>query len=154
MVKVDNHFDNGNNVYAGDCVGGAMLAHKASEGIKIVEQIGTVVSLVSIMQTSLGLFTWPEIAWVGTEKECLANGEKIKIGKFPFLASGRSHAMGEMRDFIEVIADSETDMIKESTYLALMRQNLSEAVVAMEFGSSAEDLGEPFTVTQPIRIST
>ena len=77
-----------------------------------------------------------------TEKECLANGENIKIGKFPFLASGRSHAMGETEGFVKVIADNETDMIKGVHIIGANASELiSEAVVAMEFGSSAEDLG-------------
>ena len=147
FIKVDNHFRAlGNNVYAaGDCVGGAMLAHKASEeGIKIVEQIASGgESSINHANIPWIIYTWPEIAWVGkTEKECLANGEKIKIGKFPFLASGRSHAMGETEGFVKVIADSETDMIKGVHIIGANASELiSEAVVAMEFGSSAEDLG-------------
>ena len=147
FIKVDRHFRAlGNNVYAaGDCIGGAMLAHKASEeGIKIVEQIASGVnSNINHINIPWIIYTWPEIAWVGkTEKECLADGEKIKSGKFPFLASGRSHAMGETEGFVKVIADSETDMIRGVHIIGANASELiSEAVVAMEFGSSAEDLG-------------
>ena len=147
FIKVDSHFRAlGDNVYAaGDCIGGAMLAHKASEeGIKIVEQIVSGVdSNINHANIPWIIYTWPEIAWVGkTEKECLANGEKIKSGKFPFLASGRSHAMGETEGFVKVITDSETDMIRGVHIIGANASELiSEAVVAMEFGSSAEDLG-------------
>ena len=149
FIKVDSHFRAlGKNVYAaGDCIGGAMLAHKASEeGIKIVEQIVSGVdSNINLNHVNIPwiIYTWPEIAWVGkTEKECLANGEKIKSGKFPFLASGRSHAMGETEGFVKVITDSETDMIRGVHIIGANASELiSEAVVAMEFGSSAEDLG-------------
>ena len=101
FILVDNNFRAiENNVYAaGDCIGGAMLAHKASEeGIKIVEQIALGRNNKGFHQTNVPwiIYTWPEIAWVGkTEQECILEGQKVKSGKFPFIASGRSHAMGE-----------------------------------------------------------
>ena len=147
FILVDNNFRAiENNVYAaGDCIGGAMLAHKASEeGIKIVEQIALGRNNKGFHQTNVPwiIYTWPEIAWVGkTEQECILEGQKVKSGKFPFIASGRSHAMGETEGFVKVVTNAETDMIMGVHIIGANASELiSEAVVAMEFGSSAEDL--------------
>jgi len=134
------------NVYAiGDCVGGPMLAHKASEeGIVIAERIAGVSDSHFAPKVPWIIYTWPEIAWVGkTEQEINQAGIPAKSGTFPFRASGRSHARGELEGIVKVIANKKTDRI-EGVHIcgANASELISEAVTAMEFGASSEDVAK------------
>ena len=89
------------------------------------------------------IYTQPEIAWVGkTEQDLKAAGVPIKEGKIPFLANGRALGQGDTTGFVKVIAHAETDQILGVHIIGTNASELiAEAVVAMEFGASAEDLG-------------
>ena len=127
----------------GDCVRGPMLAHKASEeGIAVAERIAGQQPHIDFNLIPWVIYTWPEIAWVGqTEQTLKQAGTKITTGKFPFMASGRARAMGETDGFIKIIADADTDTVLG---VHIIGPNASEliaaAVIAMEFGASAEDI--------------
>ena len=88
------------------------------------------------------IYTWPEIAWVGRTSEQLKDrGIKFNTGVFPFLANGRSLAMGSNKGLVKVISDAETDHILGVHIFGPNASELiAEAVVAMEFAASAEDL--------------
>ena len=132
------------NVYAiGDCVRGPMLAHKASEeGIAVAERIAGQQPHIDFNLIPWVIYTWPEIAWVGqTEQSLKAAGVQYSTGKFPFMASGRARAMGETDGFIKIIADKETDAVLGVHIIGPNASELvAEAVIAMEFGASAEDI--------------
>ncbi|MGR8946768.1 MAG: dihydrolipoyl dehydrogenase [Gammaproteobacteria bacterium] len=132
------------NVFAvGDCVRGPMLAHKASEeGIAVAERIGGQKPHVDFNLIPWVIYTWPEIAWVGQTEQALKEaGTKFSVGKFPFLASGRARAMGETGGFIKIIADAESDAVLGVHIIGPNASELiAEAVIAMEFGASAEDI--------------
>jgi len=102
------------NIYAiGDVVDGPMLAHKASEeGIMVAEHIAGNHAEVDYNLIPSVIYTQPEIAWVGkTEQECKKAGIKINVGSFPFVASGRAHAMAQTEGLVKIIADAETDAV-------------------------------------------
>jgi len=132
------------HVYAvGDVVRGPMLAHKASEeGIAVAERIAGQSPHVDLSLVPWVIYTWPEIAWVGaTEQELQAQGRELAIGSFPFMASGRGRAMGETDGFIKIIADGATDSVLGVHIIGPGASELiAEAVLAMEFGASAEDI--------------
>jgi dihydrolipoamide dehydrogenase len=88
------------------------------------------------------IYTSPEIAWVGkTEQQLKEAGVKYKAGSFPFLANGRARALGDTTGFVKMIADAETDEILGVHMIGpLVSELISEAVVAMEFKASAEDI--------------
>jgi dihydrolipoamide dehydrogenase len=88
------------------------------------------------------IYTSPEIAWVGkTERELGAEGVELKTGSFPFMANGRARALGDTTGFVKMIADARTDRILGVHIIGPMASELiAEAVVAMEFGASAEDI--------------
>jgi dihydrolipoamide dehydrogenase len=88
------------------------------------------------------IYTSPEIAWVGkTEQELKAAGIAYKAGQFPFIASGRARALGETAGFVKMLADAETDRILGVHIIGPFASELiSEAVVAMEFSATAEDI--------------
>jgi dihydrolipoamide dehydrogenase len=120
-----------------------MLAHKASEeGIAVAERIAGQRPHVDLALVPWVIYTWPEIAWVGsTEQELRAAGQAVSVGSFPFLASGRGRAMGETDGFIKVIADKATDRVLGVHIIGPGASELiAEAVLAMEFGASAEDI--------------
>ena len=145
FIQVDEHCKtNVNNVYAvGDSVRGPMLAHKGSEeGVAVAERIATSHGHVNYETVPWVIYTSPEIAWVGlTEKEVAAAGGECKTGKFPFAATGRAKAMEETSGFVKVVADSRSDQILGVHIIGPHASELvTEAVVAMEFHASAEDL--------------
>ena len=128
----------------GDVVRGPMLAHKGSEeGMAVAETIAsgreTAINRETIPSV---IYTLPEIAWVGrTEQELHTAGQAVRVGTFPFAASGRARAM-EMHDgMVKMIADAETDRILGVHIIGPAASELiGEAVVAMEFAASSEDL--------------
>ncbi|HMP90531.1 MAG TPA: dihydrolipoyl dehydrogenase [Kiritimatiellia bacterium] len=132
------------NVYAiGDVVRGPMLAHKGSEeGVMVAERIAGEEARVNHDTIPWVIYTAPEIAWVGkTEKQLKAAARKFKTGVFPLAASGRAKAMGITSGLIKIIADAKTDRILGVHMIAPGASELiAEAVVAMEFAASAEDL--------------
>ena len=131
-------------IYAvGDCVPGPMLAHKASEeGILVAEHIAGSKGTIKIAHVPWIIYTWPEIAWVGpTEQSLIELGKKIRSGKFPFVASGRSHARGETEGFVKIITEKSSDEILSVHIIGANASELiSEAVTAMEFGATSEDI--------------
>ena len=132
------------NVYAvGDCVRGPMLAHKGSEeGIAVAEKIAKGYGHMNYFTIPWVIYTAPEIAWVGlTEKEVTEASGSCKTGKFPFSATGRAKAMEDTAGFVKVVADTSTDEIKGVHIFGPHASELiAEAVVAMEYRASSEDL--------------
>ena len=127
----------------GDCTAGPMLAHKASdEGILIAEHIAGSKAPIKIAHIPWIIYTWPEIAWVGPSEQFLTKTDtKLNIGKFPFRASGRSHARGDTEGFVKIIAKKDNDQILAVHILGANASELiSEAVTAMEFGATSEDI--------------
>lgn len=133
------------SVYAvGDVVRGPMLAHKGmEEGIMVAERIAGQKALVNYECVPFVIYTHPEIAWVGkTEQELKAEGESYNVGTFPFAASGRAMAANDTTGLVKVIADAKTDRILGVHMVgSQVSELISDAVIAMEFGSSAEDIG-------------
>ena len=132
------------HVYAvGDIVRGLMLAHKASEeGVMVVERIAGKQAQMNYDCVPSVIYTHPEIAAVGqTEQELKADGIECKIGVFPFAASGRALAANDSDGIVKMIADAETDRILGCHIIGPSAADLvQQVVIAMEFGSSAEDL--------------
>ena len=132
------------NVWAvGDVVRGPMLAHKAEEeGVAVAERIAGQHGHVNFNTIPWVIYTSPEIAWVGrTEQQLKADGVAYKAGQFPFLANGRARALGDTSGFVKFLADAKTDEILGVHIIGPMASELiSEAVVAMEFKASAEDI--------------
>ena len=132
------------NVYAiGDVVRGPMLAHKGSEeGVMVAERIAGQETRINHETIPWVIYTSPEIAWVGkNEKQLKAAARKFKVGVFPLAASGRAKAMGVDSGLVKIIADTKTDRILGVHMIAPAASELiAEAVVAMEFAASAEDL--------------
>ena len=127
----------------GDAVAGPMLAHKASEeGVAVAERIAGHASHVDHDIIPWVIYTHPEIAWVGaTEAELDAAGIEHREGAFPFLASGRAQGSGETDGVVKVIADAATDRILGvHVFAANASELIAEAVVAMAFDASAEDI--------------
>lgn len=128
----------------GDVVRGPMLAHKASEeGVMVAERIAGHKAQLNYDVIPSVIYTHPEIAWVGkTEAELKADGEKYNVGMFPFAANGRAMASNDTDGFVKIIADAETDRILGAHIIGPNAGDLcQQIVVAMEFGSSAEDIG-------------
>ena len=132
-------------VYAiGDVVKGAMLAHKAEEeGVYVAERIANQKPHINYNLIPGVVYTWPEVASVGkTEEELKAAGVKYKTGSFPFLASGRARASMDTEGLVKVLADANTDEILGVHMIGpRVADMIAEAVVAMEFRASAEDIG-------------
>jgi dihydrolipoamide dehydrogenase len=132
------------NIYAvGDVVRGPMLAHKASEeGIMVVERIAGEQTRVNYDAIPWVIYTSPEIAWVGkTERQLRAAARDYKVGVFPLSANGRARAMGHTVGLTKVLADKRSDRLLGVHIMAPMASEMiAEAVLAMEFGASAEDL--------------
>ncbi|MEM7079212.1 MAG: dihydrolipoyl dehydrogenase [Pseudomonadota bacterium] len=133
------------NVYAiGDVVRGPMLAHKATEeGVMVAERIAGHKPLVNYDTVPSVIYTHPEIAWVGkTEQQLKADGEEFNAGTFPFAASGRALAANDSQGMVKILADAKTDRILGVHVLGPQASELvAQAVIAMEFDASAEDLG-------------
>ncbi|WP_433691798.1 dihydrolipoyl dehydrogenase [Herbaspirillum seropedicae] len=132
------------NVWAvGDVVRGPMLAHKAEEeGVAVAERIAGQHGHVNFNTIPWVIYTSPEIAWVGkTEQQLKAEGVQYKAGTFPFLANGRARALGDTSGMVKFLADAKTDEILGVHIVGPMASELiSEAVVAMEFRASSEDI--------------
>ncbi|MDF3034900.1 MAG: lpdA [Paucimonas sp.] len=132
------------NVWAvGDVVRGPMLAHKAEEeGVAVAERIAGQHGHVNFNTIPWVIYTSPEIAWVGkTEQQLKAEGVAYKAGTFPFLANGRARALGDTSGMVKFLADAKSDEILGVHIVGPMASELiSEAVVAMEFRASAEDI--------------
>ncbi len=132
------------NVWAiGDVVRGPMLAHKAEEeGVAVAERIKGQHPHVDFNTVPWVIYTSPEIAWVGqTEQQLKAAGRAYKAGTFPFMANGRARALGDTAGLVKMLADAKTDEILGVHMVGPMVSELiAEAVVAMEFKASSEDL--------------
>ncbi len=127
----------------GDVVRGPMLAHKAEEeGVAVAERIAGQHGHVNFNTIPWVIYTSPEIAWVGqTEQQLKASGRAYKAGSFPFLANGRARALGDITGMVKMLADAATDEILGVHIVGPQASELiAEAVVAMEFKASAEDI--------------
>ncbi len=145
MIVVDENFQtSATGIFAiGDCIGGAMLAHKASEeGIACVEKIVTGHGHVNYDVIPAIVYTNPEIASVGkTEEQLNEAGIKFKKGMCPYGANGRARTLGDTTGRVKILADAETDRILGVHAIGLHAGDLiAEAAVAMNFYASAEDL--------------
>jgi len=132
------------NVWAiGDVVRGPMLAHKAEEeGVAVAERIAGQHGHVNFNTIPWVIYTSPEIAWVGqTEQQLKSEGRAYKAGTFPFMANGRARALGETVGMVKFLADAKTDEILGVHIVGPFASELvAEAVVAMEFRASSEDI--------------
>jgi len=132
------------NVWAvGDVVRGPMLAHKAEEeGVAVAERIAGQHGHVDFNTTPWVIYTSPEIAWVGqTEQQLKAAGRAYKVGTFPFAANGRARALGDTTGMVKFLADAASDEILGVHMVGPMASELiAEAVVAMSFRASSEDI--------------
>lgn len=145
FIKVDEECRTGaENVWAiGDCVRGPMLAHKGKEeGVAVADRIAGRYAHVNLALVPSVIYTAPEIAWVGqTEEQLKAAGIEYKSGVFPFAASGRARAMEAAAGFAKLLARKDNDDILGVHIIGPMAGELiAEAVLAMEFRASAEDL--------------
>jgi len=145
FVVVDEECRTGaENVWAvGDCVRGPMLAHKGKEeGVAVSDRIAGRYAHVDYALVPSVIYTAPEIAWVGqTEEQLKAGGIPYKSGVFPFAASGRAKAMESTAGFVKLLAHRQSDAILGVHVIGPMAGELiAEAVLAMEFRASAEDL--------------
>ncbi|MBC7696311.1 MAG: dihydrolipoyl dehydrogenase [Burkholderiales bacterium] len=144
-VEVDKHLKtSADNIYAiGDVVVGPMLAHKAEEeGVFVAEQMAGQKPHIDYNLIPGVVYTWPEVAAVGlTEEQLKEKGIKYKIGNFPFKASGRARASMDTDGFVKVLADETTDEILGVHMIGpRVADVIAEAVLAMEFRASAEDI--------------
>ena len=145
FIEVDAHCKtNLPNVYAiGDVVRGPMLAHKAEdEGVAVAEIIAGQAGHVNLDTIPWIIYTSPEVAWVGkSEQQLKAEGVAYKTGQFPFMANGRALGQGEPGGFVKMIADAKTDRILGVHIIhAHAFELIQEAVTAMEFAASSEDI--------------
>jgi dihydrolipoamide dehydrogenase len=132
------------NVWAvGDVVRGPMLAHKAEEeGVAAAERIAGQHGHVDFNTIPWVIYTSPEIAWVGqTEQQLKASGRAYRAGTFPFMANGRARALGDTTGMVKILADAKSDEILGVHIVGPMASELiAEAVVAMSFKASSEDI--------------
>ncbi len=145
FVEVDSHLQTSvPGIFAiGDCIGGAMLAHKASEeGVACVERIVTGAGHVNYDAIPAIVYTHPEIAMVGKTEEQLKQSEiEYRKGSCPYGANGRARALGDVDGKIKILADAKTDRILGVHAIGARAGDLiAEAAVAMNFGASSEDL--------------
>ncbi len=146
-IAVDEHTleTSVKGIYAiGDVIRGAMLAHKAEEeGVLVAETIAGQKPHIHYNLIPGVVYTWPEVASVGaTEDELKKSGAAYKIGSFPFKALGRATASGDTDGLVKVLADKNTDEVLGVHIIgARAADMIAEAVTAMEFRASAEDLG-------------
>ncbi|WBL26834.1 dihydrolipoyl dehydrogenase [Zunongwangia sp. HGR-M22] len=144
-IKVDDHLKtNVDNIYAiGDVVKGVMLAHKAEEeGTFVAETIAGQKPHINYNLIPGVVYTWPEVASVGkTEEQLKEEGVKYKEGKFPMRALGRSRASGDLDGMVKILADEKTDEVLGVHMIGARTADLiAEAVTAMEYRASAEDI--------------
>jgi dihydrolipoamide dehydrogenase len=145
QVEVNDHLQTtAANIYAiGDVVRGAMLAHKAEEeGVMVAEYLAGQRPHIDYNLIPGVVYTWPEVAGVGkTEEQLKEAGVAYKAGSFPFKALGRARASADLEGFVKVLADAKTDEILGMHMIGARCADLiAEAVIAMEFRASAEDL--------------
>ncbi|MFQ5984106.1 MAG: dihydrolipoyl dehydrogenase [Alphaproteobacteria bacterium] len=144
IVVGDNFRTNVDGLYAiGDVIRGPMLAHKAGdEGVAAVEIMAGQPGYVNDDAIPGVVYTFPEVAAVGrTEEELKAAGTEYRAGKFPFLANSRGRTYAQTEGFVKILASAETDRILGVHIVgAEAGEMIAEAVLAMEFGASAEDL--------------
>jgi dihydrolipoamide dehydrogenase len=145
MVEVNDHLQTSTpNIYAiGDVVRGAMLAHKAEEeGTLVAEILAGQKPHINYNLIPGVVYTWPEVAAVGqTEEQLKAAGVDFKSGSFPFKALGRARASGDLDGFVKILADAKTDEVLGVHMIGARCADLiAEAVTAMEFKASAEDI--------------
>lgn len=144
-IPVNEHLETtAEGVYAiGDVIRGSMLAHKAEdEGTFVAERIAGQKPHINYNLIPGVVYTWPEVASVGyTEEQLKEQGKKYKAGSFPFKASGRARASMDTDGLVKVLADADTDEILGVHMIGPRAADLiAEAVVAMEFRASAEDI--------------
>lgn len=145
LVEVNDHLQtNVPNIYAiGDVIKGAMLAHKAEEeGVFVAETLAGQKPHIDYNLIPGVVYTWPEVAAVGkTEEQLKEAGIAYKSGSFPFKALGRSRASGDTDGFVKILADAKTDEVLGIHMIGARTADLiAEAVTAMEFKASAEDI--------------
>jgi len=145
FVKVDDDFQtNVPGIFAiGDVIGGAMLAHKAEEeGVAVAEILAGQAGHVNYAAIPGVVYTSPEVAGVGrTEEQLKADGVDYRVGKFPFMANSRARCNADTEGFVKILADAATDRVLGVHIVGTLAGDLiQEAVVAMEFGASAEDI--------------
>jgi len=145
FIKVDHQCRTGaDGVWAvGDCVRGPMLAHKGKEeGVMVADLIAGRFGEVNYKTVPSVIYTAPEIAWVGeTEEQVKASGRPYKVGVFSFLASGRARAMEQAQGFAKIVAAKDDDEILGVHIIGpLAGELIAEAVLAMEYSASTEDL--------------
>jgi dihydrolipoamide dehydrogenase len=145
QVEVNDHLQTSvPTIYAiGDVVRGAMLAHKAEEeGTMVAEILAGQKPHIDYNLIPGVVYTWPEVATVGqTEEQLKASGVDFKLGSFPFKALGRARAGGDLDGFVKILADAKTDEVLGVHMIGARCADLiAEAVVAMEFKASAEDI--------------
>jgi dihydrolipoamide dehydrogenase len=145
-ISVDEHTlqTEVSNIYAiGDVIRGAMLAHKAEEeGVLVAEIIAGEKPHINYNLIPGVVYTWPEVASVGqTEEQLKSAGVAYKMGSFPFKALGRAAASGDDDGLVKILADKTTDEILGVHIIgARAADMIAEAVTAMEFRASAEDI--------------
>ena len=145
QIEVNDHLQtNVSTIYAiGDVVRGAMLAHKAEEeGTMVAEILAGQKPHIDYNLIPGVVYTWPEVAAVGkTEEQLTAAGISFKSGSFPFKALGRARAGGDLDGFVKILADAKTDEVLGVHMIGARCADLiAEAVTAMEFKASAEDI--------------
>lgn len=148
-IEINAHFQTAApNIFAiGDVIPGPMLAHKAEEeGVCIAEMLAGQAGHINYKTVPSVIYTWPEVATVGiTEEEAQTQFGKIKVGKFPFSANGRAKALGCTEGLVKVISKADNDELLGVHIMGPRASDMiAEAVVAMEFGGSAEDLARSF----------
>ncbi len=145
IIPVNEHLETSvAKIYAiGDVIRGAMLAHKAEEeGVYVAETMAGQKPHINYLAIPGVVYTWPEVAGVGHTEEALKeNGTAYKVGSFPFKALGRARAANETDGFVKVLADQQTDEILGVHMIgARVADLIAEAVVALEYRASAEDI--------------
>ena len=145
QVDVNDHLQtNISNIYAiGDVIKGAMLAHKAEEeGVFVAETLAGQKPHIDYNLIPGVVYTWPEVASVGkNEEELIKSAIAYKAGQFPMRALGRSRASGDTDGFVKILSDATTDEVLGVHMVgARVADLIAEAVVAMEFRASAEDI--------------
>ena len=145
QVEVNEYLQtSASNIYAiGDVIKGAMLAHKAEEeGVFVAEILAGQKPHIDYNLIPGVVYTWPEVAAVGkTEEELKAGNIEYKVGQFPFRALGRARASGDIDGFVKILADKTTDEVLGVHMIGARCADLiAEAVTAMEFRASAEDI--------------
>jgi dihydrolipoamide dehydrogenase len=145
FIQVDNQLRTSiPHIFAiGDVTGPPLLAHKASkQGLVAADVIAGKKTILDYLAMPSAIFTDPEIATVGlTEEEAKVQGHEVKIGKFPFAASGKALAMDDTDGFVKVVADAKTDDLLGVHMIGPhVSELIGEAALALELGASSEDL--------------